>query len=104
MPVTLQDIQWVVQENLTNTGDVDNLKAACNKAGVSYQPIKIIPFKDHLPEFDTSKSIFYGSTTLCGLVAADEKLHEGLFFDPDSYGKLFSAMGTLYVKFWSSSD
>ncbi|RFS24979.1 DUF4343 domain-containing protein [Chitinophaga silvatica] len=86
MPVALQDIQWVVQENLTNIEYINDLQAACKKAGVTFQPIRVIPFSGQLPDFDAGrKSIFYGSTTLCNLVAANEQLKAGLFFDPESF-------------------
>lgn len=75
-------IQWVVQRNLTSKTDLESLQLSCEAAGVSFQGIDIIPFSSSLPVFDSShRSIFYGSTTLCSLVAADKQLQPGLFFD-----------------------
>lgn len=82
MPDLYSGIQWVVQRNLTSITDLESLQQSCETAGVSFQAIDMIPFSDSLPVFDhRRRSIFYGSTTLCGLVAADEQWRQGLFFD-----------------------
>jgi hypothetical protein len=80
------DIQWVIQKNLTNTGDLDELKKSCDKIGVKYIEIDIIPFTDQLPHFEKDKySIFYGSTTMGTLVYRDHNLNKGFFFDAQSF-------------------
>lgn len=82
MPDFYRGIQWVVQRNLTSKTDLESLQRACEVTDITFQAIDIIPFSGSLPAFDNSrKSIFYGSTTLCNLVAADEQLQSGLFFD-----------------------
>ncbi|MBO9733167.1 MAG: ATP-grasp domain-containing protein [Chitinophaga sp.] len=83
MPDLYPGIQWVVQRNLTNKTDLENLQRACEITGVRCLLIEMIPFAVELPDFDnTRRSIFYGSTTLCALVAENKQLQEGLFFDP----------------------
>lgn len=80
------NIQWVVQQNLTNQNDLMALKLACQKFGIAYVEVHIIPFTESLPAFDrTRKSIFYGSTTFNSLVAADNSINQGLFFDANSF-------------------
>eukprot|EP01034_Spumella_vulgaris_P010366 gene10366-13152_t len=54
------NIQWVVQQNLTNRSDFDALKNACAAIGVQFIGLDIIPFTTQLPEFDKSRhSITY---------------------------------------------
>lgn len=80
------NIQWVIQRNLTNTNDLQQIEAACELTGVDYVEIDIIPFTDQLPDFPTTKqSIFYGSTTLGKLVMTNKHLHAGFFFDPEAF-------------------
>ena len=82
MPELYANIQWVVQRNLTSKTDLESLQLSCEATGVTFQPIDIIPFSSSLPAFDNNRrSIFYGSTTLCSLVAANDQLKAGLFFD-----------------------
>ena len=72
-----RNIQWVIQRNLTNTGDLQALKQGCENIGVSYIEFDIIPFTDQLPGFDKSKqSIFYGSTTMGQLVYRDNSINK----------------------------
>jgi hypothetical protein len=80
MPERYPGIQWVVQKNLTSKTDLESLQLACEAAGVTFQAIDVVPFSTSLPAFDNSRrSIFYGSTTFCSLVEADEVLRPGLF-------------------------
>lgn len=77
-----KNIQWVVQRNLTSQSDFEQLKSSCQKIGVTFIELDIIPFTEKLPEFDRSRSsIIYGSTTFNGLAFEDENLRKGLFFD-----------------------
>lgn len=86
MPNNYNNIQWVVQQNLTNQHDLAALKLACQKYGIAFVEVFIIPFTASLPVFNTSrKSIFYGSTTFNSLVAADNSLNRGLFFDAQTF-------------------
>lgn len=80
------DLQWVIQRNLTNTGDLQQLQLACDAIAVQHREIDIIPFTDQLPPFDRKPlNIFYGSTTMGELVMADSSLHKGFFFDPETF-------------------
>lgn len=81
-----QNIQWVVQQNLTSIEDFDGLKNACEKLGIHFIGIDIVPFSSELPEFDRQRhSIPYGSTTFNALSSQDETLHKGLFFDEETF-------------------
>ena len=76
------NIQWVVQKNLTGEDILTDLKKSCENIGVDYVEVEVIPFTTDLPIFPTEKrSIFYGSTTFNNLVYADLKLNGGLFFN-----------------------
>lgn len=76
------NIQWVVQRNLTSQSDFEALKSSCHKIGVTFIELDIIPFTAKLPEFDRSRnSIIYGSTTFNSLAFEDENVRKGLFFN-----------------------
>ncbi|NML41522.1 ATP-grasp domain-containing protein [Chitinophaga sp. G-6-1-13] len=82
MPRRYQDIQWIIQQNLTNTADLEQLKTACNNIGVRHQEVMVIPFTEALPEFDRSyRSIFYGSVTFSQMALAEPSVSSGLFMD-----------------------
>ena len=79
-------IQWVVQRNLTNQADFEGMKMACEKIGVPFIALYMIPFTAELPQFDRSRrSIIYGSTTFNALAYEDESLREGIFFDKHKF-------------------
>jgi len=80
------NIQWVVQRNLTSKRDFERLKASCSVIGVDFVEIDIIPFTKDLPEFDRSRSsIIYGATTFNKLVLEDANLRKGVFFDEKNF-------------------
>jgi hypothetical protein len=80
------NIQWVIQKNLTNRSDVQNLKSSFEKLEIAYQEIDVIPFSPVLPDFDKErKTIFYGSLTLGNLVMQDKSLSQGLFMDYSAF-------------------
>ena len=80
------DIQWVVQRNLTSQSDFNELKKACLKIGVAFIELDVIPFTNSLAEFDkTRDSIIYGSTTFNSLALKDPSLRKGLFFNEASF-------------------
>jgi hypothetical protein len=82
MKTEYNNIQWVIQRNLTTVSDLQELKQSCDKIGVPYLEIDIIPFTGQLPDFKKDKhSIFYGSTTMGELVYKDSSLNKGFFFD-----------------------
>jgi hypothetical protein len=91
-------VQWVVQQNLTNSADFLALQAACKNTGVDFTGVDVVPFSTELPLFDRRKrSIFYGSTTFNKLINEDKSLSAGLFFDPG----LFSI--TRYIREWGEN-
>jgi len=80
------NIQWVIQRNLTNTDDLNALKLGCDKIGVQNLEMDIIPFTDQLPDFSKDKqSIFYGSTTMGQLLYKDRDQYKGYFFDQERF-------------------
>ena len=86
MSSNYNNIQWVIQRNLTNTDDLKTLVQGCEKIGVPYIEIDIIPFSDQLPDFDQNKlSIYYGSTTMGQLVYRDRFMNPGFFFNHESF-------------------
>lgn len=81
-----QNIQWVVQRNLTSQADFEALKKSCLKIGVKFIEVDIIPFTGKLPDFERGRSsIIYGSTTFNSLAYEDISLRKGLFFDESSF-------------------
>jgi hypothetical protein len=86
MKTAYNNIQWVIQRNLTNTDDLLELKQGCDKIGVAHIEFDIIPFTGELPTFEKDKqSIFYGSTTMGELVYKDSSINKGFFFDLQSF-------------------
>lgn len=81
-----QHIQWVVQRNLTSQADFEGMKNACEKIGVPFISLDIIPFTAELPQFDRSRrSIIYGSTTFNALAYEDASLRDGIFFNKQAF-------------------
>jgi ATP-grasp domain, R2K clade family 3 len=81
-----QNIQWVVQRNLTNPSDFEGLKNSCLKIGTKFIHLDIVPFTEELPNFDSSRnSIIYGSTIFNALALKDKNLRNGLFFDEEIF-------------------
>lgn len=90
------DIQWVIQRNLTSENVFAQLKSACEEIGVGYVEVEIVPFTAELPFFDRSRhSIFYGSTTFNQLVYKDRELNAGLFLSSQTFSieNYFKAWG-----------
>ncbi|MGN6419968.1 MAG: ATP-grasp domain-containing protein [Pseudobacter sp.] len=105
MEKNFKDIQWVVQRNLTSQSDLLALKEACEKTGVDFIELEIIPFSDQLPEFDRSKrSILYGSTTFNELAYREPALRPGLFFYPEHFSieNYFDKWGRRMLNFEAS--
>ncbi len=58
--MSYENLQWVVQENLTNHDDFSALRDACQKLQITFVGIDVIPFSHELPDFNKkSQSIFY---------------------------------------------
>ncbi len=79
----MENIRWIVQQNLIHEKDFLALKNACDKYSIEFQPITIIPFSDELPQItlDSKENIYYGSTTLMYSVYKKLNQPKGLFFD-----------------------
>jgi len=81
-----EEIQWVIQKNLTNQDDLKTLVRSCEEIEVDFVEVEIMPFIDQLPAINHSKhAIFYGSTTLGELVKNNEKLKAGFFFNETAF-------------------
>lgn len=81
-----QNVQWIVQKNLTGKEDFEALQNACNRLGFFFSGVNIIPFSQKLPVFSRqTPSIFYGSTTFTSLVYQDPELRCGLFFNEATF-------------------
>lgn len=78
-------LQWVVQNNLTGDHVLEDIQAACKQLGTNFVAADI-PFSDELPRFSRDKqSIFYGSTTFIDLLCKDETVRHGVFYDPQVF-------------------
>lgn len=81
-----QNIQWVVQQNLTSKEDFEGLKNSCEKLSIPFIGVSIVPFSSQLPQFNKQRqSILYGSTTFNTLGYQDETLRKGLFFNEATF-------------------
>ena len=81
-----ENIQWLIQRNLTSMDDLELLRFSCNKLGIRSMEIDIIPFSYKLPPFDDKrKSIIYGSTTFNNLAYKDPVLKKGVFFNKEKF-------------------
>lgn len=102
------NIQWLVQKNLTNEYILDDLKKACENINVDYIEIEVIPFSQDLPFFPThKKSIIYGSITFNNLIYHTPHLKDCVFFNDnfkmetyfDKYGEYMLNYGALVTTF-----
>lgn len=74
--------QWIIQENLINSKDLQNLKTACIQNNIPYTLIKQIPFSEEISQFpkDEGKHIYYGSTTFITNLYKQRR-PRGIFFN-----------------------
>jgi len=89
-------MKWIVQDNL-GRHYADQIKAACEKLGYEYIPIKVIPFNHEWPG-DLSKiyccpccerTVFYGATNWISMIHEQNVpmftgFYPGTFFNPES--------------------
>lgn len=55
-------MKWVCQNNLGSLEDVKTIEEVCSLYGYEFDPIKVIPFSDELPNVPIEeKSVFYGA-------------------------------------------
>jgi hypothetical protein len=81
-----QEIQWVVQSNLTSQYDLAALRTAYTGNRLPYVEVTIIPFTDELPDLPIRPcTIYYGSTTFNNLLYNNPATRPGVFFNPDTF-------------------
>ena len=59
--MAFDNIQWVVQQNLTSDSCFWQIKEACESLNIGFIGLEIIPFSDKLPHFSKEKR----SITFC---------------------------------------
>lgn len=82
------DVHWVIQTNLGAGSGLEALLSALQKEGVTYTPIDVIPFSDHLPEVEVPagcRVFFYGSTLAVALAARERRWSPGVWFDAEAF-------------------
>lgn len=85
------NVRWVGQDNL-GRHYVDDIKAACKSLGLSYIPKQAVPFSTDLPDVPTDMlTVFYGATNWINNIFESSKWIPGVFFNPDSTFKVWSA-------------
>lgn len=91
-------VRWIIQENLTHENDLREIQAACDKLGVPYEDVQVIPFSPNLPKFtiDDKTNIYYGSTTLMMNTYQLLGKPKGTFYDENN----FSMQN--YLRVWNS--
>lgn len=87
---------WVIQENLFQEREYEKFLDACDRQGINYQQVKIIPFSHELvPEITESNPILaFGSTALVR-IAQERGWYPGVFYNDNFNFKVWSeAWGT----------
>src|SRR5687768_14015175 len=81
-----ENIQWIVQGNLTSQDDLSGLKNGCRNNNIPFIEVKVIPFTSELPQFEILPcNIYYGSATFINLIYENEITRRGLFFNPETF-------------------
>lgn len=77
---------WMVQTNLGNAETHDAIKSACERNGLLFQGVKVIPFSDELPDIEHAGPVLaYGTTRFIKNVADSKKWKPGAFFDEKTF-------------------
>jgi hypothetical protein len=73
---------WIIQENLFQESEYENFLDACDRQGINYRHVKIIPFSHELvPEITEPNPILaFGSTTLVR-IAQERGWKPGVFYN-----------------------
>lgn len=81
----MDNITWVVQDNLIDPIQVCQVISAINKVGAKVQTVKVIPFVDDVdvPELDNNLVIPYGSTKLNKI--SQQRKWKGNWFDHSTF-------------------
>ncbi|BBM83421.1 ATP-grasp domain-containing protein [Candidatus Uabimicrobium amorphum] len=79
-------VRWIIQNNLISPSDLSAIKNACQKLGVGYKEVCVIPFSNELPEFpqDEVTNIYYGATAFISELHKKSK-PLGIFFDEERF-------------------
>lgn len=82
---------WVIQENLFQEREYENFLDACDRQGVNYRIVKIIPFSHQLvPEIiEPNPILAFGSTTLVR-ITEERGWHPGVFYNSNFNFKVWS--------------
>jgi hypothetical protein len=82
---------WIIQENLFQEREYENFLDACDRQGINYHHVKIIPFSHELvPEITEANPILaFGSTTLVR-IAQERGWKPGVFYNDNFNFKLWS--------------
>ncbi len=103
-------INWILQKNLTKPEILKRIKSVLNGKDEIWEEVEVIPFFEETPKIvnEDSFKIIYGSTTFMLNAYKDEKLKEGVFFEPAKFqmrnyvekwnGKVLNSDGQL-IKF-----
>ena len=87
---------WVIQENLFKEREYEKFLDACDRQGINYRSVKIIPFSHELvPEINDSNPILaFGSTALVR-IAQERGWKPGVFYNDNFNFQVWSeAWGT----------
>ncbi|OPZ93999.1 MAG: hypothetical protein BWY74_00916 [Firmicutes bacterium ADurb.Bin419] len=80
-------INWILQQNLTDTNTLEELKKSILLDNAEYQEVHIIPFSDELP-FDidkNKKNVLYGTTSLIMNAAANQVYRDAVFYNDEQF-------------------
>ncbi|HEY9651003.1 MAG TPA: ATP-grasp domain-containing protein [Coleofasciculaceae cyanobacterium] len=82
---------WIIQENLFQEREYENFLAACDRQGINYRTVKIIPFSHELvPEIiEPNPILVFGSTTLVR-IAQERGWKPGAFYNKNFNFKVWS--------------
>jgi hypothetical protein len=73
---------WMVQTNLGNELTHDAIRSACERNGLLFHGVKVVPFSDELPDIEHDGPVLaYGSTRFIKKVVDSKKWQPGAFFD-----------------------
>lgn len=93
----MKKVRWIAQTNLISQGDREKMEEACEKLGLMYEGVHVLPFAYGLPDFtvDDAVNVYYGSTTFISNLMKTDLDKRGVFFDEDQY------LMENYLKVWS---
>ena len=77
---------WIVQTNLGNTETDAAIKSACERNGILFEGVKVIPFSNEFPDVDYEGPVLaYGATRFIKNVVEAKKWRPGAFFDEKTF-------------------